>query len=181
MTDDANQIEAVEAPEWGPAMRALNPRQRDFVIALFHPDAPAKSDGQNLYAAHRARYGNSDGTSNDKSLGVIAARLRNSPVVQAAIGEYFRQAICDLAPDAARELRFKVLSRKGRDQIKAISLIADRVDPPTSIHTVKVERSTEPATPEQIDRVLRRIEELGRRFGLLPPPKVIEGEVVEAS
>jgi hypothetical protein len=42
-----------------------------------------------------------------------------------------------------------------------------------------VERSNEAATPEQIDRVLKRIEELGRRFGLLPAPKIIEGEVVE--
>jgi hypothetical protein len=178
---NANQIEAADPPVWGPAMSALNDRQRSFVIALFDPDAPAKHDGQNLFAAHRAGYGNSDGTSNDKSLGVIAARLRNDPRVQAAIGEYFRTAIHDLAPDAARELRFKILSRKGRDQIKAISLIADRVDPPASVHTLKVERSNEPATPEQIERVLDRIEELARRFGLLPSPRVIEGKAVEAS
>jgi hypothetical protein len=170
-----------EAPAWGPAMAALaNDRQRAFVQALFHPDAPAKGDGLGLFAAHRAGYGNSAGTTTDKAMGVIAARLGASPAIQNAIREYFGSVIHSLAPDVARELRFKLNDRNDRDQVKALAMVADRLAPIEQSLTVAVK--FEPPTIEQTEAVLQKIHELARRAGLpAPPPPVIDAEYVEVT
>lgn len=164
-------------PDWGPKMRALNERQRAFVVALFDEDCPEKHEGQNLYAAHKAGYGNADGSSSNKALGVIGARLRSDRRVQQAIAELFGAVIHNLAPDAARELRFKLRNRKGRDQIKAIAAIADRVAPIETTTTLKIQDNRPPSI-EATQRVIERIDALTRRAGLLPaqPSPVIDGE-----
>ena len=69
---------------------------------------------------------------------------------------------------------------KHRDHARILALVYDRLDPMQTLHTVKVE-DHRPASPENIAKVLERIDELARRAGLLPAP-VIEGdfEIVES-
>jgi phage terminase small subunit len=102
-----------DASQFGPCMQALNPRQQKFVQALLAPDAPEDGRGLNLFAAHRAGYGKPDGSTSDDSLAVTACNLRKNPRVVAALRECFQLVIGDLAPSAARELRFRLNDRKG--------------------------------------------------------------------
>jgi hypothetical protein len=168
-----------DTPEWGVAMAALsNDRRRNFVLALFHPDCPAKGDGQDLFAAQKAGYGKPDGSTSDATMGVIASRLRADPAIQAAIRETFAGVVHSLAPNAARELRFKLDDRKDRDQIKALQMITDRMAPVEQTLAVKVDYR--PPSEEITAQVFARIQELARRAGLPPPPVIdAEFEVVE--
>lgn len=167
-----------DVPEWGPKMKALpNDRQRAFVVALFDEEAPIKGDGLFIYAAEKAGY---QGSSN-KSLGVMAARLVRDERMQAAIAEYSRTTVRAISPEAIRALKEVIRNPKHRDHMRAIAAVADRVDPPETTTTLKIE-DHRPASPEITQRVLDRIEDLMRRAGLVSKPApMIEGsfQVVE--
>ena len=159
-----------ELPAPGPKMLALaNDRQRAFVVALYDEDAPVKGDGLFRYAARKAGYGNADGTTTDQAISVIASRLVHDERVQAAIAEYSRACVRAIAPEAVAALRKVIRDPKHRDHMRAITAIADRVDPIETTATLKIE-DARPAPPEAIERVLKRIDELARRAGLLPLP-----------
>lgn len=171
------KAESEAPPEFGPKMRALSrERQRLFVVALYDEEAPDKGDGLQIYAARKAGYGNAEGTSTNAALGVIAARLLADDRVQAAIAEYSRGQVRAVSPEAVRAVRNLVRDPKARDHMKAVSAILDRVDPIETKHVVAVE-DHRPPTPEAIDAVLKRIDELMRRVGLPLPPLIIEGEI----
>ena len=171
MADDAQQIDG----ELGPKMLALpNDRQRAFVAALFDEEAPLKGGGLFLYAARKAHYGNADGTTSDHALSVIASRVAHDARVQAAIAEYSRTTLRTVSPEAIRALKEVIRNPKHRDHMRAISAIADRVDPIEQAHTVKIEDYRRPS-PEAIEATIKRIEQLAERFLLPKPPLLIEG------
>jgi phage terminase small subunit len=161
-----------ELLDFGPNMRALaNDRQRAFVCALF--EAPSK-DGRIIFAARAAGYGTEN--SNNKSLSVIGSRLNVSDSIQAAIAEKSQRRLRGLSPSAVKALENLIDDPKHRDHVRGIAMILDRSDPVETTHHVKVEHS-QPPTVEATEKVLKRIDELARRAGLLaPPPQMIDGE-----
>jgi hypothetical protein len=167
-------LDADDVPAFGPKMAALPPKRRALVIALFDDDAPRKGDGLLAFAAQRAGYGTP--TSSPRSLCVIAGRIVHADEVQEAIAEHSHRVMRTIPPEAIRALKELIRDPKHRDHMKAIAAVIDRTDPLQTLHTVKVE-DNRPPTPEAIERVLARIDQLARRAGLsLPPP--IDGEFV---
>jgi hypothetical protein len=164
MTEGA-QIEASDVPEWGPKMAALNERQRKFVLALFADDCPEEGDGQGIWAAERAGYGNSDGTSTSKVLGVIASRLLASDDVKRAIvevgsGEYFA-----ILPRKVRAVKHILRNKNHRDYARVAMAGIDRIVPLETTHHLSIEDRRGPS-PEAIERVIQKIGQLCERFGL---------------
>lgn len=165
---------AIDLPEWGPKLAALSEKRRAFVLALFDQDAPRKGQGLMLYAARQAGYGTP--TSSSKSLGVMARQVAQSPEVQAAVREYGRVALrSGFTPEALRALKDLLQDPTSRDHARAIAMVLDRSDPLETTATIKIE-DHRPPSPEITAKVLERIDELARRAGILPPPKVIDGE-----
>jgi hypothetical protein len=155
-----------EVPAWGPKMAALSDKRCAFVIALYSDDAPAKGDGLLIWAATRAGYGTS--TSSNMSLGVIANRLVHDESVQQAIAEFSRSAVRAIAPEAVRAVRDLVRNTQHKDHGRAIGQILDRVAPFETINHVKIEDTTRPS-PEAMQRVMARINELAMRAGVVLP------------
>jgi phage terminase small subunit len=171
---------SVTEGEWGPAMASLaTDKQRRFVLALFDENCPAEASG--IYAAHTAGFGTP--TSSNKVLAVIASRLRADPRIQAAIREVFGSVIHNMGPAVARELKFKIADRDGKDHVRALTAIADRLAPVEQNLTVKLQ-DFRPPSEEITAQVLAKIQALAARAGLpappTPPPPVIEdAEYVE--
>jgi len=91
-------------PDYGPRMKALdNDRQRQFVVGLF--SAPPKGRGQRIWAARFAGYGKADGTSSNKVLSVIAARLLADQRLIDAVQEESQRRLRLLPPVASRHWR----------------------------------------------------------------------------
>jgi hypothetical protein len=106
----------------------------------------------------------------------MAGRVCHDERTQAAIAEYSIAAVRGgLAPDVVRGIRNVVNDPKHRDHARILALVYDKLDPLQTLHTVKVE-DTRSASPEITQKVLDRIDELARRAGLLPAPKIIDGE-----
>ena len=166
---------AIDLPEWGPKMLALpNDRWRNFVMALYDQEAPRKDAGLLIYAARKAGFGTS--TSSTKSLGVQADRVCYDKRTQEAIAEYSIAVVRGgLAPDVVKGIRNVVNDPKHRDLARILALVYDRLDPLQTLHTVKVE-DHRPPSPEITAAVLQRIDELARRAGLLPSPRIIDGD-----
>ncbi|WP_441232683.1 hypothetical protein [Bradyrhizobium sp. 1200_D9_N1_1] len=158
----------------GPAMAALNERQKRFVHALFL--AP-RSHGSRTFAAKAAGYGTP--TSSRKSLSQIGHQLSTDPKVQAAISEVSASYLTTLGPPAVRALR-KLLEDPGhKDHGRALGIIMDRVTPIQSTAVLKVEGEVKISSGDAA-RVMDRIEELSTKFMVaLPQPKVIEHEATE--
>lgn len=155
----------------GPALAALNERQKRFVHALFL--AP-KSHGSRTFAAKAAGYGTP--TSSRKSLSQIGHQLSTDPKIQAAISEVSATYLTTLGPPAVRALRRLIDDPKHKDHGRALGIIMDRVAPANSTHTVKVEGEVKVSAVEAA-RVMDRIDELTAKFmKALPAPKIIEGE-----
>jgi hypothetical protein len=169
--------DADAVPAWGPKMAALaSGKQQEFVAALYSDEAPAKGAGLLIFAARQAGYGNAAGTSSNKALSVIANRLIHDDRVQAAIAEFSHAAVRAISPEAVRAVRDLIRNGK-RDKLKAAVAVLDRVVPIETRATLTIE-DNRPPSPAAIENVLARIEELARRAGVLPTPKIIEGEVI---
>lgn len=157
--------------EHGPAMAALNDRQRAFVNALFL--AP-KSHGSRTFAAKAAGFGTP--TSSRQCLSQIGHRLAADPRVQAAISEVSASYLTTLGPAAVRALRKLLDDPKHRDHGRALGIVMDRVTPVQSTAVVKVEGEVKLSAGDAA-LVVERIEDLCRKFAVaLPAPKIIEGE-----
>jgi hypothetical protein len=126
-----------------------------------------------LYAARQAGYGTP--TSSSKSLGVIAGRIIHDDDVQDAIKEHAHRVMRAIPPEAIRALKELIRDPKHRDHARAIAMVIDRTDPLQTLTTVRIE-DTRPPSIEATQAVLDRIEELMKRAGLAPPPKVIDGD-----
>jgi hypothetical protein len=160
-------------------MAALTEKQRDFIIALHSEDAPEEGDGLLIWAAEQAGYGNTDGTSTNKVLSVIASRLKQSEAVQDAMKEYARGEWRALNPRAVRAAKNVMRDKKHKDHGRIVMAAIDRIDPVEEVHTHNVNVEDRRIPPEAIERVLARIDQLMRTAGLLPKPAaIIDGEVV---
>lgn len=177
MAEAANQIEAADAPEWGPAMQALPEKRRMFVLALYDEESPAKGAGLLIWAARKANYGTE--TSSNKSLSVIAARLVNDARVRAAMAEHLKSVVHSIAPDAVRAIRDLIKNPKARDHARALAMVLDRADPVEQKQTLTIQ-DQRPVSPDAIDRVLKRIDELMARVGLpVKQAPVIDAVIID--
>jgi phage terminase small subunit len=152
---------------------ALSERHRSFVAALFDEDAPAFGSGMLNHAARKAGY-------LGKAVSVTASRIAYRPDVQAAIKEFSHLAIRAVSPDAIRAVRNALSDPSHKDNIRAASLVLERVLPIETTHTVRVE-DHRPPTVEATEAVLRRIAELAAQAGLptLPAPIDADFKVVD--
>jgi phage terminase small subunit len=157
-------------------MLALNDRQRCFVVALFDDDAPREGHGLWSYAAAQAGYS----ASNPAVLKSQGWRVAHDPKVIAAINEYAKLHVRTLSPEAIKALKGVLKDSRHRDHLRAITTILDRTDPIENKLAVAVEQTWKPSA-EVTEKVLRRIDELAAKFGLLPALKVIDAEAVEVS
>lgn len=168
------QVEHVDA-ELGPAMQALNEKQRVFVRALF--ESP-KKHGAAVYAARVAGYGTS--TSNVRSMASIAHRLSSDPKVQDAIQEESRKYVTTLGPLAVRALKNLAGTPSHRDHGRALGMIVDRVLPTQSTHTVNVRHDVSRGMRDTA-AILGRVADLAAQFGAaMPAPKIIDAEPVRS-
>lgn len=128
--------------EFGPAMAALNERQRVFVVALVETGSDATA------ACRAAGYGT--GESSDNYLRVQAHRLMHDDRVQAAVTEYARKNI-NLAATRASKWLNDVWQDKGfdpKERVKVALALMDRGQlHARSEHTVNIKRDL---TPEEI-------------------------------
>jgi hypothetical protein len=178
MTEPADNRDLIEPPEYGPAMLALNERQRKFVVSLFDDDAPREGEGLWVYAARRAGFAETNRT--PESLKSSAWRTAHNDRVVAAINEYAKMHVRTLSPEAVRSLKDLLKNPKHRDHMRAIDAVLNRTDPAESKLSVAVEQTWKPSA-EVTEKVLRRIDELAAKFGLLPSPKVVDAEAVEVT
>jgi phage terminase small subunit len=158
----------------GPAMQALNERQRRYVHALF--EAP-RSYGSGVFAAKAAGY-------SDSSRQVLASQahqLNADPKVQAAIAEVSQQHLTTLGPPAVRAMKRVLNTPNHRDFGRVIGIVMDRVAPAQSTHTLEVKGEVRLSAGETA-KVMDRIEELCRKFAVaVPAPKIIEHKPEEAA
>lgn len=111
----------------GPAMSALTPRDRLFVVELFRPGASGTA------AARAAGFG-VKGKSKNTTYGRIAFRkLRQQSIVE-AIEEESRRVVRSLAPDAVQVLREILGNKRHKDRLKAARTVLERTDPSLSLH-----------------------------------------------
>ncbi len=166
-------VEPIDAAE-GPAMAALNDRQKLFVRALF--ESPKKF-GAASFAARAAGYGSP--TSSAQSIASIASRLCSDPKVQDAIQEESRKYVTTLGPMAVRALKNLLGDVRHKGHERAVGILMERIAPAESTHTVRVTHDATPSFKETA-QVLERIAELAAKFSVrLPSPPIIEGEVIE--
>jgi hypothetical protein len=177
MTEPTDNRDVVELPEYGPAMLALNDRQRRFVVALFDDDAPREGEGLWVYAARRAGFAETNKT--PESLKSSAWRIAHSDKVVAAINEYAKTHVRTLSAEAVRSLKDLLKNPKHRDHMGAIDAVLNRVDPIEAKLSVAVKDDR----PHQLtEQDFQRMEAIARRYGLpLPAPKIIDGEAVEVA
>ena len=155
------QLEHVDA-SYGPAMAAINEKQRLFVRALF--ESP-KKHGAATFAARAAGYGSP--TSSAQSFASIASRLCSDPKVQDAIQEESRKYVTVMGPLAVRALKNLLGTAGHKDHGRAVGILMDRIAPIELTHTVKVQHDATPALVATA-AVMARINELALRAGIDP-------------
>lgn len=146
--------------EFGPAMLALTELQRRFVLEWFAGDCRDAAG-----AARKA--GVSDASEGCK---VYASRALRHPKITAAIREVAGREFGALSALAIMGLKRSVRSGKHRERQAAADSILDRSGfGRTSVQDIRV---------EQVDR-RSTAELMAAAKGLLPSPKVIDGEFQE--
>jgi phage terminase small subunit len=119
---------------YGPAMAALNEKQRLFVRGLF--ELPGGKHGAATRSARAAGYGTP--TSSAQSMATISSRLCSNPAIQDAIQEKSRKYVTTLGPMAVRALKHLLVTPSHREHGRALGLAIERVAPAQSTHTVNV-------------------------------------------
>jgi hypothetical protein len=145
----------------GPAMRALNERQRRFVVAYFHT-------GNRERAAHIAGYAGDLGSN---MLGVSAYSVWHQPKVQTAIKEFGESSVLGgLLPMAFAALEDALKSGDHKEKTKAALAVMDR----TGFHakSEQIIRTPDKSRIDQIKDIMRLAKEQG-----LDPRKLIGGAV----
>lgn len=154
-----------EHEDLGPAMRALNERQRKFVVLYFHTGSREKAASLAGYAG---------GFEDDKArnlLGVSAYGVWHQPKVQLAIKEFGEQCVlAGLVPMAFAALENALKMGDVKEQTKAAQIVMDR----TGFHAKSEQIIREPDR----DRVAQ-IKEIVRLCKLqgLDPRQLIGGAV----
>lgn len=161
-------IEALPGPEeFGPAMSALDDRQRAFVLALL--EMGNENHGK---AAKLAGYGNEASTPN--YLYMQGHRVANNPKVREAMAEEARRRLDGNAWVAIGVVAEIMTNEKAanKDRLKAAEIVLNRTGFHAKTETlVKVEDVT---TEAQIQRVLNMTKVLG-----LDPKPMLESIGIE--
>lgn len=154
-----------EEENLGPAMRALTPNQRNYVVALV-----TRKARNNTQAAMMAGYGGTD-----EATRVAAKILNRNPRVILAIREEADKVIRSAAVLGANVLREMVddPSVPAGVRRQCANDLLDRSDlQVTTKHEVNVKHETS-------DELKREIAEIARRLGQ-DPSKFIDGPIIEA-
>jgi phage terminase small subunit len=155
---------------WGPAMKALNEKQRRFVLALYQVKP---GHGAQVKAARLAGYGTPN--SSAASWAALASRLIHDERVQAAFREHDQKVLRAATPRALLALHGMVEDPGHKDHARAVGMVLDRVHPVETVHHVRSEqRHVIVAT----DEVLARIRNIASAVGLDPDamPPIIEAD-----
>lgn len=150
------QTELFDVPtNIGPAMRALNKRQRAYVVVCLETGSANQKRNAQL-----AGY-----TGNDSALAVQGWRLAHDPKVLAAMEEEAHRRLRSGALMAtSRLIHLAENAREEKDQLKAIDMILNR----TGFHAKtehKIDVTHEHRGPAEIQA---RIKELAERLGVDP-------------
>jgi phage terminase small subunit len=135
----------------GPAMSALNERQRAWVQAYY------ETGGNATEASKRAGYA----PTSYGSAAVMGCRMRQSPKIQKAMAEYIHGEACGDGIRLGYEVVYKIASNpQHKDQFKAASLLlAMGGMAPITQH--KVDMKVELSVSEKVDRLKQMAEILG--------------------
>lgn len=162
-----------EDQEFGPAMAALNERQRAFVMALIEFPGISFSD-----AARRAGYLDAD----TGAIRVRAHYCAHNPAVQAALREEAGKRLNSSSLTAASVLMELLTDTEvdPKDRIKAAGMLLDRSGFGAA-QTINVNKTTTDRTGKAI---MERIAALSQKLGvdatkLLGPAAVVEAEFSE--
>lgn len=156
--------------EFGPAMRALTEKQRQFVLAM-----AASPFGTAADWAREAGYSDSG-----EACKVRGSELTHNPKVQAAVAEHGRSYLNAVGPIVAVTGMLKIAQDpKHKQHLQAIEMIANRV----GLHE-KVESHVTVEHKDMTGEALAaRIKQLGAKYGLdtskLLGPPVVEAEFKE--
>jgi phage terminase small subunit len=155
-----------EREKLGPAMSALNEKQREFVRQLY---CQRPGFGVFARAARAAGYGTA--SSSASSIGTIASRLKSNELVLLAIVEEDKNHIRAVAPRAIYALERLIETPSHKDHMRAVATALERTNPIETSHRVTVEHraaSSFKATAETIERIML----LAARAGVVMPPLI---------
>jgi len=151
----------IPEPEFGPAMRALNPRWQKAVVALF------LTDGNRAAALRMAGY-----KGKPSSIYVLASRIFADDRVRAAIREEAGKQIDIAEPEVLGTVMsiMRDANKRDVDRLHAARMIWDRANPVLSKHKIEVTHTlTNDERDMQHYRALRRLgapqEAFQARFG----------------
>lgn len=183
MTDQMHRSDDLAA-KWGPAMRRLNPRQREFVMVLLETGTSNMTK-----AAKLAGY-----TGTQDSLYVTASRLAHDPKIQEAIREEAgRRLNTGGIMAVSRLLTIAENTTDEKTALKAIEMVMNR----TGLHAVSEHKVQVDHTNGDPVEQIKRVQHLALTLGLDPvkllgtagvtmiedktePVDVIDGEFEEA-
>lgn len=134
----SREVEAT-AEDFGPAMSAVFPREREFIIALLEGKSAAQ-------AAREAGYGAPDGSSTAETMSRIGYRLTHTGRVIDALSEQAKRSVRGLVPEALKAAREVLMTTSHKDRVRVAMSVLDRIDPPqTNInaHVEVVHRSAD--------------------------------------
>ena len=164
----------------GPAMQALNDRERAYVVAL------VTAGGSEVQAALAAGYGEDSPTHDDRmnAANQAAWRLRRKPTILAAMKEEAEKRLHAGVVLASEALIAMVKDPLNKHHFKAVDrLLAHSGLIIATRHEVDVKHTVVPQTDEEL---LARIKVLSQRIGvdpatLLPAPIDAEFTVVDTA
>jgi phage terminase small subunit len=141
--------------EYGPAMRALNARQRSFVeFMLVEPP----THGAQTRAARRAGYGT--GRTTPAIMAKISSRLVRDEKVLAAINEEARKLLRAGGVEATKALLALVHDNTHKDHARGIAMVLARTDPEIERHDFNVVHKVLNPDEEALEE-LRALRQLG--------------------
>jgi phage terminase small subunit len=141
--------------EYGPAMRALNARQRAFVqFMLVEPPTV----GAQTRAARRAGYGT--GRSTPLTMAHISCALMRNEKVLAALNEEARKLLRAGGVEATKALLALVHDNAHKDHVRAIGMVLARTDPEIERHDFNVVHKVLNPDEEALEE-LRALRQLG--------------------
>jgi hypothetical protein len=140
--------------EYGPAMSALNSRQRSFVMALFTGHG---RHGRVSEAYLAAGYSGD----NANAVAASASRLLHSDSVQAAISEVCRRALGGMAHDPVRVVQEIMSDPSHEDRLRAAGRVLDHAAPTVQQISVTHEDITPASRDKDLVSYLRELIALG--------------------
>ena len=150
-------------PDFGPAMTALLPKYRAFVLAYCTTAGAVGTE-----AARQAGYSHQEA----QALRVTASRLMHKPTVLAAIREVCMQNIASDAPVMVEALKRVALNQQHKDQVKALGMLLNRGGLP-DVTEKNINVNVTMSNQQKIAEITQFAEEMGL------DPKTLLGNVTD--